>query len=354
MKILIFGTGAIGGYFGAKLADSGQDVTFVARGATAEAIEEQGLTIAKYKSGTRLDILTVQPPIFPSLRQAYLQDASYDLIMLGMKAYAIESAVNEISAFVSNPPLILTTQNGIGIEDKLIAQFGQGRIIAGSVTVPVSLETRNVLIEEREDCGFGIAPTSNGQDVSGLVGVLENAGISTTQVNDYRSLKWSKALSNMIGNASSAILNRHPSVVYNHDKLFDMEVAMLQEALAVMKKLKIDVTDLPGLPLKRLKFALKRMPRMLLKPLLTNEVTSGRGDKLPSFQLDLNAGKKQSEVLFHNGAVAREGLKVGVPTPVNTVLTTILLNLANGKVSRDNFHGKPEALLNAIEQYKNK
>ena len=354
MRILIFGTGAIGGYFGAKLAYAGHDVSFVARSATVEAIQEQGLIVAKHSVGSLQRLLSVQPPTFLSLRQAFLHGAEYDLILLGMKSYAIEQAINEIVAFVPNPPPILTTQNGIGIEDKLVEQFGEWSIIAGSVTVPVSLETRNIMIEERDDCGFGIAPTSKGQDIQEVVRALENAGITVTQVKDYRALKWSKALSNMIGNASSAILNRHPSVVYNNDKLFSMEVEMLKEALAVMKKLKINVIDLPGIPVKRLRFGIKRMPRMLLKPLLTNEVTAGRGDKLPSFQIDLNAGKRNSEVLFHNGEVAKHGRKVGVPTPINTVLTTILLNLAAGKINRDKFSGNPQALLNAIEQFKNR
>ena len=167
-----------------------------------------------------------------------------------------------------------------------------------------------------------------------------------------RTLKWSKALLNMVGNATAAILNRHPRIVYDYRPTFELEVAMLKEALAVMKKQGIRSIDLPGSPTRKLAWAVRYLPRELLQPLLARAVGSGRGNKLPSFQIDLNAGKTVNEVLYHNGAVAQVGKTLGIPTPVNAALTSVLLRLARGELEREAFSGSPKALLRAVQRFR--
>ena len=74
-------------------------------------------------------------------------------------------------------------------------------------------------------------------------------------------------------------------------------------------------------------------------------VEAGRGDKMPSFHIDLTQGKPQSEVLYHNHAIASLGVQLGIPTPVNTTLSKLLLGMIAGDIPRETFQGKPEALL---------
>ena len=351
MKILVYGTGAVGGYLGAKLANAGNDVTLICRPTTAQAITELDLMIGKLADGVVRPFITTKPTVIQSLRQAFLEGDQYNLLILGMKSYSIDKALNQMSAFYANPPTVLTPQNGIGIEEQVAEQVGAERIVAASFTMPVSLETRNMVIEENDEGGLGLAPAQEGTEISQWVSLFEDAGILTQSVPNHTSMKWSKALLNMIGNASSAILNRHPSVIYNHDQLYELEVGMLKEALNVLRNKQIELVDLPGYTVRRLAFGVKRMPKMVLKPILSKAVTEGRGNKLPSFLLDLNAGKNQNEVLYHNGMVAKLGAELGVPTPINTALTTILLGIATGKIDRELFNGKPKALLNGVERY---
>jgi len=73
---------------------------------------------------------------------------------------------------------------------------------------------------------------------------------------------------------------------------------------------------------------------------------------LPSFMLDLNAGKKQNEVLYHNGAIAQIAHEAGVPAPVNAALNAVLMGLASGEIARESFSGNPQALLNVVQQYR--
>lgn len=350
MNILVFGAGAVGGYLGAKLAENGHNVTLICRPLAAEAIANHGLTILPAAAADRPIIVT--PQVVSSLRQAMLQNQRYDLVVPAMKSYDVDSAINELVAFYPQPPMLLTVQNGIGLEEKFIQQFGPERVVAGSVTIPLNLQGANVIKLERADRGVLLAPVQARQDISQWVNLLQSAQINTAATSDHRALKWSKALLNMVGNATAAILNRHPRIVYSYRPTFKLEVAMLREALAVVKKLKIHLIDLPGSPTRRLVWALRYLPDGLLQPLLTRAVASGRGNKLPSFQVDLNAGKTDNEVLYHNGAVAQTGQALGVPTPINAALTQTLLRLARGELDRETFSGNPQALLRELQRFR--
>jgi 2-dehydropantoate 2-reductase len=164
-------------------------------------------------------------------------------------------------------------------------------------------------------------------------------------------MKWSKALLNIVGNATSAILNRPPGAIYKIDSLFDLEKEMLRETLAVMDALKIKVIDLPGSPATKLSFGVRRAPNMVLKPILTNVVAKGRGDKMPSFQIDLMAGKGKTEVIYHNGAIAKAGRARNIATPVNTALTNILVGLARQELDWRDYDGKPAKLLDEVKRF---
>jgi 2-dehydropantoate 2-reductase len=165
-------------------------------------------------------------------------------------------------------------------------------------------------------------------------------------------MKWSKAMLNMVGNATAAILNRHPKIVYDYGPTFRLEMAMIKEMVKVMDKRSIKTVALPGASARKLVLAVLWLPEVILQPVLTRIVAQGRGDKLPSFQLDLTAGKTDSEVLFHNGAVAEAGRSLGVPTPVNAALNDILLKLARKELGFEDFNGKPKHLVLEVRKYR--
>jgi 2-dehydropantoate 2-reductase len=94
------------------------------------------------------------------------------------------------------------------------------------------------------------------------------------------------------------------------------------------------------------------LPADLVKPFLTSAVAGGRGNKMPSFHIDLAAGRAENEVLYHNGAVARHGAEVKVATPVNTALTDILLRLARREVDWKGYDGNSARLIAEVRQYR--
>ncbi|RMH00967.1 MAG: 2-dehydropantoate 2-reductase [Chloroflexi bacterium] len=346
MKILVYGAGAVGGYVGARLAHSGHDVTLISRQVTADAITQHGLTVIDGE-----ETIVTHPTAVSAIAQLYINDEPhFDLIIMAMKSYDLADAIDPLAAFCPEPAHIITLQNGIDVERPLIEQFGAERITAGSLTTPIRRDATNRLVVERQGRGLGLAPAKPGQDIRPWVTLFQQAGITTIGIDSYPAMKWSKALLNIVGNATSAILNRPPGVVYRSNAMFNLELRMLKEALAVMNRLNLKIVDLPGSPASRLATAVQRIPRLLLKPILTSIVAKGRGDKMPSFHIDLKAGKGKSEVLYHNGAIAQAGAQVGIPTPVNATLTDILWRLTKNELDWHEFDGKPRRLLEAVQK----
>lgn len=348
MNILVYGAGAVGGYLAAQLAQNGHQVTIIVRDEAATAIKADGLMIT-------IDGRTYRAPLnaLSSVAEAfnYTPDSvTYDLIILAMKSYDLEAALDPLLAFCTRPTTILGVQNGIGSEAPLLKHFSPANLMAGSFTLPISRAGSNSLVVERADGGLGIAPMQSGQDIQKWAQLFRNAGINTLSASDYRGMRWSKAMLNIIGNASSAILNRSPNAIYKLDPLFDMEIRMLREALQVMRGLKLKLIDLPGYPSTRLSFGTRYLPRPIMKAILTNYVRKGRGEKMPSFHIDLMANKGKSEVIYHNGAIAQAGEKLGIMTPVNSTLTTVLLKLVHRQVDWHEYDGNATRLLQEIHQ----
>lgn len=346
MSVLVVGVGAVGGYVAASLAASGTPVAVVARPAHVERLAAEGITLHTPR-GTH----HVQLPAYPSLHAAqHARPAGYDLIITAIKSYDMPALLPELVAAFPKPALILTTQNGLGIEEQLIALYGSAPVVAGSVTVPVSRNEAGEFVVERVGGGIGLAPADAQRDLGRWHSALQAGGIETNQVASIASLKWSKCLVNIISNASSAILNRKPTAIYADRTLFGMERAMLHEALAVMAAQRVPVADLPGAPIRALMLGVRWLPPLLLQRVMRFVAGNSRGDKWPSFHIDLYSGRQQNEVLYHNVAIAERGRQAGVPTPVNRTLAETLLMLVRRELPLNYYADNPAALLEKIAQ----
>lgn len=347
MKILVYGAGAVGSYFGVMLAHKGHDVTLLTRPDAATLLEETGLRVTQADGSA----IRATPRLATGVRRVFEQDPPFNVILLATKSYDVEAALNPLVAFATRPfPTVITLQNGIGIEEMVQEALEGGSLIAGSLTTPLSRETPDHVVVEHSGRGLALAPTQRKQHIKPYVQLFNDAGIPTTSVGDYRAMKWSKALLNMVGNATSAIINRHPRIIYEAAPTFRLEREMLAEALSVMEALGVKVVDLPGAPARKLAKGV-RLPAVLARGALTRAVSEGRGNKMPSFHIDLTAGKRQNEVLYHNGAVAVEGRRLGIPVPVNTALTDILLKMARREIDWARYDGNPGQLVQDVEVY---
>jgi 2-dehydropantoate 2-reductase len=142
MRVLIVGAGAVGGYFGARLAQAGRDITFLVRPARAAILRRDGLRI----TGTLADF-SVQPKL---VSHPGALGGPYDLIFLGVKAYALMQAIEDFSPAMGPQSTILPMLNGMAHLDVLTQRFGAQRVIGGDCRVSVQLD-RNGAIRQLAD-----------------------------------------------------------------------------------------------------------------------------------------------------------------------------------------------------------
>ncbi|HEU5097473.1 MAG TPA: 2-dehydropantoate 2-reductase [Roseiflexaceae bacterium] len=346
MAIVVVGAGAIGLLVAGQLADSGQPTILLARPSVAAAIEQQRVRVMQ--DGVlhvAEDLVTITDPA-----QLPPQNQPPELAILCVKAYDTVGALPTLSAL--NPQAVLTLQNGIGSEEILADCFGAGRIVSGAITSSVEIAAPG-RIEVVKRGGIGLAAMAPAARLATAraLEALRGAGYDAREFDDYRALKWSKALLNMLGNATAAILDMPVAQVYADARLVALERRGFLEALAVMEKLGIAPVSLPRYPVKLLARAMRYMPAALLNPVLRRKVAGGRGGKPPSLQIGLAQGNPRSEGEFLYGAVARAGAACGVDTPVNRALWETLHAIASGTTAWDTYRGKPGRLLDSIASY---
>jgi 2-dehydropantoate 2-reductase len=342
LRFLCFGVGAIGTYLGGSLILAGHEVVFTERPAVADEVRSTGLTLDLGPAGgvQRVD----HPQVVASIEDA-LAMGSFDAALLAIKAYDTQALVNSLIAHRMALPPIISFQNGVDNEPLLAKELGAERVIAGTVTTAIGRKgAGNIVVERLRGIGVALDHPLG----PSLQAVMDGAGLNARGYPNAAAMKWSKMLTNLLANASSAILDLPPAEIYAHPGLFRMEIQQLREALRVMAALKIPVVDLPATPVRLLAFISANLPPVLSRPLLSRALGSGRGSKMPSFHIDLHGGRGKSEVDYLNGAVVRHGKKVQVAAPVNATLTRILLALTGGEVPLDAYAHRPEKLLEAI------
>jgi len=346
LDILVVGAGAIGCFVGGRLAGSGQTVTLLGRPALMDKIAAGGLCL---QHPTRPEQL-----VFPQTVTSpdKLPSAAFDFIFVTVKSPDTETVIRQLQAsgLLLADSYLVSFQNGIGNEALLADAFGPERVIAGTITIPISVPEPGIIAVSKDKGGLGLAPLRAGQPVQRLAAALNQAGLTTPTYEDYRAMKWSKLLLNIVTNASSAILDQPPAQIIANTGLFNLEIEALREGVAVMKAQEITAVRLPGYPVDWLARLVSAgwLPVGVKRAVLQPAMRSGRGSKMPSLQLDLAAGRKSSEVTVLNGAIAAAGQRLGVPTPVNQALTEILSGIACGQLNWANFRHQPQKLQQAI------
>jgi len=348
LKILSFGAGAIGTYFGGSLALAGHQVVFVERQNVVDELKEKGLRLDLTADSRRKtkDASVVGPRSFvivSSLEDA-LRYGPFDLALFALKSFDTQSALEGIKPFADKMPPILCLSNGVANEPAIAETLGADKVIYGTVTTAIGRRGVGDIVLEKLR-GVGIA---KGHALSEKIHkAFDKAFLNSHLFEDAASMKWSKMLTNLIANPTSAILDITAGEVFANKDLYKIEIDMLKECIAVMEAQGYEVVDLPGTPVRALAFA-TTLPLWLSKPLLGRAAGAGRGAKMPSFHIDLHSGRGKSEVDYLHGEVVRAGAKYNVPTPVNKVLTKTLLALTNKEIPLEEFGKKPEKLLDKL------
>jgi 2-dehydropantoate 2-reductase len=349
MKWLCFGAGAVGTYLGGSLALAGERVVFVERPAAAAELRQRGLVLdlTGDKRRRSLSPIALEPQalmVAESLEEA-LESGPFDLAIYALKSFDTQAALRDMAPFVPILPPVCCFSNGVYNEPALASALGADRVIPATVTTAIGRRGPGSIVLEKLR-GIGIASS---HPLSPAIMLSANSALLNARLySNAVAMKWSKLFTNLIANPTSAILDMTPAEIFDDSSLYRLEIAGLRECLAVMRAQHIPVVDLPGVPVRALAAAV-RFPPLLSRPLLARALGGGRGAKMPSFHIDLHAGRRESEVEYLQGAVAAAGAEHGVPTPVNAFLTGILMALTVGTIPLAEYARQPRKLIAAFE-----
>jgi len=334
MRYLVYGAGAVGGYLGASLALAGFPVAFFDRPEVAARLRAAGLTLEASGTSRRIDALALA-------NRLDRLPTPPDVVLLTVKAYDCAAAAEQMRLGLPPTVPVVCVLNGIGNEATLAAALGAERVIAASLTSAIQRLDVGML-RVAKSRGIGLASTHALS--AGLEADFASAGLHPRLYRDAEGMKWSKLLSNLVANATSAILDWSAEEVFRHRDLYRLEVEALRETVRVMRALGHRPVNLPGVPAGLLGAAVF-LPDWITHPILFRAAAGGRGEKRPSFAYDVGRGR--SEVGWLNGAVVEHGQRLGIPTPASRVLTEVLTMLVEGKRGAAAYRGRPEALLAA-------
>ena len=333
MRYLIFGSGAVGSYLGVRLALSGQPVSFLTRDRYLQDLRERGFTL--WGDGPRLSL--PQPSVYSDPIQA-IRNEKPDFILLTVKAYDVVEAARTLAPQVTRAQTIVSFLNGVNNETLLAEQLGEEVILPATMTTAVQTAEPGEIRVERVR-GIGLA--GDHPQTSTLHKELETADFLVHHYSDPERMKWSKLLTNIVSNATSAILDWTPQQVFAHPMTAKLEIHALREAVRVMRSSGIKPHNLPKVQVALLGWAIF-LPAFITRRFLGLIVGKGRGAKKPSFHYDIGRGKTEIEWL--NGAVVKRGAELGIPTPVNHMLTKTLLELVHNQRSPQDFIDQPRKL----------
>jgi 2-dehydropantoate 2-reductase len=341
MNGLVIGGGPVGTLLGWALATGGETVALIRRGAPAGG-ERATLTVIRPDDGSA----SVDVAAAPSVARAGGGEAP-DWVLLAVKAFDVEDVLSSLPPWPTTT--LVSVQNGIGTEEAVLGHRPDGPLVAASLTASVELEAEG-RVRWRRPGGIGLAAVRGvaGVTPAHLATSFSAAGLTAQEYPDWRSMKWSKLVGNLVANATSALLDLAPAELYADPVVYELERDQLREAFAVMRALDLRPVALPGADIPRLELALA-LPARISRPILGRVVGDARGGKDPSLRMGMAASAGRSEIGWLNGAVARAGATVGVATPVNAALAGLAERALDDEALRDRLRRNPAALAAAVE-----
>jgi 2-dehydropantoate 2-reductase len=299
MRIIVYGTGAVGGYFGARLAQAGREVVFIARGKRLEAMRRNGLRVDSILG----DFVLRQPDVTEDPAGAGIAD----LVLLGVKSWQVPEAALAMRPMIGPDSAVLPLQNGVEAPDQIAAVLGKKAVLGGLARI----SSESVSPDHIRHPGveptivFGELDDSRTERVEKIRSALEVHGIKAQIAPDIHAAMWDKFLFITAVSGLGAVVRAPMGVLRSVPETRQLLIRAMEEVLAVGRSRGIRMRD--------------DIVERTLKGIdtLPPGVTS-------SMQRDIAAGLP-SELEEQNGSVARMGSETGIPTPVQSFLYACLL-----------------------------
>lgn len=294
MRIVVFGTGGVGGYFGGRLAQAGEDVTFIARGEHLRAIRSNGL---------KVDSPSGDFVINPAKATDNVGEVgATDLVILGVKAWQVPEAARAIKPLVGPNTTVLPLQNGVDAVPQLVEALGSENIVGGLCRIV------SYVVEPGHIRHAGFAPTiiigeldnRRTERIAKIDGVFKHAGLDTTIAGNIQVALWTKFLFIASFSGVGALANAPAGVLRSDPKWRALMQSAMEEIYTLAHARGV---DLPSDSVAKVMAAVDGLP----------------DDATSSMQRDIAAGKP-SEVESQNGAVVRMAHESAVFVPTHTLI----------------------------------
>ncbi|PJE08076.1 2-dehydropantoate 2-reductase [Mycobacterium sp.] len=297
MKVAVIGCGAMGSIYAAKLADAGNEVLVVDRYQPGiDQIARHGLRITGpgYDHTVQLRASTVAPA------------ESMDLIVLAVKAADVTTAAHQALPMLGEDTSVLTIQNGLGSAEIVADIVGDQRLAVGIASGfgGARVAPGHVRHNAMRAMRFGAYSSMPPSTVESIARTWADAGFDAAAVTDIAAMQWEKLICNVAYSAPCALTGMTVGQVMDDPEMGPISRAAAKEAwrVAFASDIEINVTD----PVEHVRTFGSAMP-----------------DAKPSALLDHEA-RRVSEIDVINGAVPRQGARVGVDAPVNATLTALV------------------------------
>lgn len=299
MRIAIFGVGGAGGYFGARLAQSGEEVIFVARGSHLDAIQKHGL---------RVDSILGDFVVSPAHATGDpAKIGTVDLVILGVKAWQVAESLKELRPLIGPTTTILPIQNGVEAPNQIVKEFGLENAIGGLAKIISFKIGPGHIRHAGADPYIAIGELNKlyTERIGRIYKAFENAGISADVPTDIEVALWQKFLFVVSWGGVGSVVDAPIGVIRSIPETRQMLEQSMIEILSVAHARKIDIKA-------------DTVPNTMdfIDALPPNGTTSMHRDIMDG---------SRSELEFWNGAVARLGQEVGVATPLNRFIYSSLL-----------------------------
>ncbi|MDI6402110.1 2-dehydropantoate 2-reductase [Balneolaceae bacterium ANBcel3] len=239
-QILIMGSGAVGGYYGAYLADSdGPEVAFIARGAQYDAMKKTGLRITGKEERT-VDPLSVY-------KDPALMEMVPDLVILAVKSHHTEEAIEQLKPVISKDTCFLSLQNGMENYEILSKAFGSRNVIRGFCKIGTEVTSPGV-IEYRGQGAlyFGEENGVLSNRILQLQKICENAGLKAIIPEDIRKEAWKKFIWNCVFNMMTGISGVTTDYIFKEEEAYTIAWQIFYEIQAIAGAGGVRISDEEG------------------------------------------------------------------------------------------------------------
>src|SRR5215470_19755141 len=299
------GSGGVGGFFGARLARGGADVTFIARGAHLAAMREHGLAIESADESFAL------PKVQVTDDPATI--GKTDLVMFGVKLWDTEQAARSLLPIIGSETALISFQNGVQKDDLLRPIVGETAIMGGVAYVGTNISRPGVIAQKgpMQRLVFGEYDGSRSQRAQAFLAACKRGGINAEISPDIRSEIWQKFIFLASMAAVTAATRKPLGPVRSHPMTRQFFLDLMREVVAVGRAQGVAIPE--SFAEQRLAFA-----------------DTLRPDMTASMHHDLEQGRPL-ELQWLSGGIVDLGAKVGVPTPLHRAVRDALILHAAGR-----------------------